>query len=45
MTKSIDDVEVEVEIAEGVRVRMLRSLISDVRVKGEPVADNKDVKK
>lgn len=45
VTKSIDDNEVEVEIAEGVRVRMLRSLLSDVRVKGEPVADNKDVKK
>jgi preprotein translocase subunit YajC len=41
VTKAIDDNEVEVEIAEGVRVRVVRSMISEVRVKGEPVADNK----
>ncbi|PYE88141.1 preprotein translocase subunit YajC [Phyllobacterium leguminum] len=41
VTKVIDDNEVEAEIAEGVKVRMLRALISDVRTKGEPVADNK----
>jgi preprotein translocase subunit YajC len=29
--------EIEVEIAEGVRVKVLRSMISDVRAKGEPV--------
>jgi preprotein translocase subunit YajC len=28
---------VEVEIADGVRVRVVRSGIADVRVKGEPV--------
>ncbi|WP_337266749.1 preprotein translocase subunit YajC [Oryzifoliimicrobium ureilyticus] len=37
VTKVVDDKEIEVEIAEGVRVRVLRSGISDVRVKGEPV--------
>ena len=39
VTKVIDDTEVEAEIADGVRVRMARSLIADVRVKGEPVKE------
>ena len=34
-----EDVEMEVEIAQGVKVRVLRSMIADVRVKGEPVAN------
>jgi preprotein translocase subunit YajC len=33
-----DEKEVEVEIADGVKIRVIRSLISEVRVKGEPVA-------
>ena len=37
VTKVVDDKEVEVEIAEGVKVRVVRSAISEVRVKGEPV--------
>ena len=37
VTKVIDDSELEVEIAEGVRVRIVRTGISEVRVKGEPV--------
>jgi preprotein translocase subunit YajC len=37
VTKVIDDKEVEVEIAEGVKVRVVRTAISEVRVKGEPV--------
>ena len=37
VTKSIDDDEVEVEIAPNVRVRLLRSAIVEVRAKGEPV--------
>jgi preprotein translocase subunit YajC len=37
VTKVIDDKEVEVEIADGVRVRIVRTGISEVRVKGEPV--------
>ncbi|MDQ0561429.1 preprotein translocase subunit YajC [Rhizobium mesoamericanum] len=37
VTKVVDDKELEVEIADGVRVRVVRSGISEVRVKGEPV--------
>ena len=36
VTKVIDDNEVEVEIAKDVKVRVMRSLVADVRVKGEP---------
>jgi preprotein translocase subunit YajC len=39
VTKSIDDAEVEVEIAPNVRVRMLRTAIAEVRAKGEPVRE------
>ena len=45
VTKVIDDQELEVQIATDVKVRMLRSMIAEVRVKGEPVkADAKAVK-
>ena len=37
VTKTIDDAEVEVEIAQNVRVRVLRHAIAEVRAKGEPV--------
>jgi len=37
VTKVVDDSEVEAEIADGVRVRIVRSMISDVRSKAEPV--------
>lgn len=37
VAKVIDDKELEVEIADGVRVRAMRSYIAEVRVKGEPV--------
>ena len=37
VTKVTDDPEIEVEIADGVRVRLLRSMITEVRTKGEPV--------
>ena len=40
VTKSVDEQEVEVEIAPNVRVRIARQMISDVRVKGEPVKDS-----
>lgn len=39
ITKVIDDKEVEVEIAEGVRIRVLRAYLAEVRVKGEPVKE------
>ena len=32
----VDDQELQVEIAEGVRVRVLRATVSEVRGKGEP---------
>ena len=39
VTKVIDDKELEVELAEGVKVRVVRGGISEVRVKGEPVKE------
>jgi preprotein translocase subunit YajC len=33
--------ELEAEISEGVKVRVVRSMVAEVRVKGEPVAANK----
>ncbi|HWM48628.1 MAG TPA: preprotein translocase subunit YajC [Xanthobacteraceae bacterium] len=39
VTKVIDDDQIEIEIAEGVRTRQVRSMVSDVRAKGEPVKD------
>jgi preprotein translocase subunit YajC len=38
-----DDAEIEVEIADGVRVRVIKTTLSDVRAKGEPAvaADEK----
>ena len=32
-----DDHEIEVELADGVKVRVVRSTLAEVRVKGEPV--------
>ncbi len=39
VTKVVDDDQIEVEIAEGVRVRQLRGMLADVRSKTEPVKD------
>ena len=39
VTKVVDDDQIEVEIADGVRVRQMRQMISDVRAKGEPVKE------
>jgi len=39
ITKVIDDDQVEIEIADEVRIRQMRAMISDVRAKGEPVKD------
>ncbi len=39
VTKVVDDEQIEVEIAEGVRVRQVRQMVSGVRAKGEPVKD------
>jgi len=40
VTKVVDDEQIEVEIADGVRVRQVRSMVSGVRTKGEPVKDD-----
>jgi preprotein translocase subunit YajC len=47
ISKVIDDNEVQLEIAEGVRVRVLRSGINDVLTRGEPAKtqDNAPEKK
>jgi preprotein translocase subunit YajC len=40
VTKVADDADqIEVEIADGVRVKQMRSMISEVRSKGEPVKE------
>lgn len=39
VTKVTDEPEIEVEISPNVRVRLMRSMISDVRTKGEPVKE------
>jgi preprotein translocase subunit YajC len=39
VTKVIDDEKVEVEVASDVRVVQMRSMLADVRAKGEPVKD------
>jgi preprotein translocase subunit YajC len=39
VTKVIDDDQIEVEVASDVRVRQMRSMIADVRAKGEPVKE------
>ena len=37
VTKAVEgDPEIEVEITEGVKARLMRSMINDVRIKGEP---------
>jgi preprotein translocase subunit YajC len=40
VTKVVDDEQVEVEIADGVRVRQVRAMVTGVRAKGEPVKDD-----
>ncbi len=39
VTKVVDDGEVEAEISDGVKVRFVKSMITDVRAKGEPVKE------
>ena len=40
VTKVIDDEKVEVEVASDVRVVQMRSMLADVRAKGEPVKED-----
>jgi preprotein translocase subunit YajC len=37
VARSVDDGEIELEIAPNVKVRLVRQMITDVRAKGEPV--------
>jgi preprotein translocase subunit YajC len=39
VTKVIDDDQIEIEIADDVRIRQMRQMVTDVRSKGEPVKD------
>lgn len=40
VSKVVNEGEAEVEIADGVKVRVVRSMIVEVRAKGEPVKEN-----
>jgi preprotein translocase subunit YajC len=39
VTKVVDEGEIEIEIANEVRIRQMRSMIAEVRAKGEPVKE------
>jgi preprotein translocase subunit YajC len=39
VVKIVDDSELQVEVGENVKVRILRSAVSDVRAKGEPIGN------
>ena len=39
ISKVIDDNEIQVEIADNIRVRVARPMVTEVRAKGEPVRD------
>jgi len=41
VTKAVDGEDLEVEIAQGTRIKLVRGMISDVRSKANPVNDNK----
>lgn len=40
VTKVIDEQELELQIADNVKVRVARGMVADVRAKGEPVAND-----
>jgi preprotein translocase subunit YajC len=39
VSRIVDDAEIELEISQNVKVRTVRSMITDVRAKGEPVKE------
>ena len=39
VAKVVDENEMQIEIAEGVKVRAIRGMVAEVRAKGEPVKD------
>lgn len=40
VARVVDDSEIEIEVAPGMKIRQLRGMISDVRSKGEPAKDD-----
>ncbi|RZJ82739.1 MAG: preprotein translocase subunit YajC, partial [Massilia sp.] len=40
VTKAVDGEDLEVQIADGVRIKVVRHMIADVRSKSTPVNDN-----
>ncbi len=40
VTKVVDETEALIEVAEGVRIKIVKSMIADVKVKGEPAKDD-----
>ncbi|MEP1934593.1 MAG: preprotein translocase subunit YajC [Roseibium sp.] len=40
VAKVVDDGEIQVELSEGVKVRVVRSMVQEVRSKGEPAKDS-----
>lgn len=45
VTKVVNDQELEIDLGGGNKVTAVRSMLAEVRVKGEPVADNTSAKK
>src|SRR5450755_4932343 len=43
VAKVIDEDHIEIDIADGVRIRHVRAMISDVRAKGEPLKDETSI--
>jgi preprotein translocase subunit YajC len=39
ITKVLDNHEVEIQIAEGVKIRQVKQMVTEVRAKGEPVSE------
>jgi preprotein translocase subunit YajC len=40
VTKVIDDDKIEIELGDGVRAQQMRSMVAEVRAKGEPVKED-----
>lgn len=40
VARVIDDSEIELQVSEGVKIRQLRGMISEVRAKGEPAKED-----
>lgn len=40
ITKVVDDNEIQVEFAEGMRVRVVRNTVTEVRARGEPATES-----